>query len=99
MRPIRYRHFYDIPRSFLVTADDITYLFDCPFNESGDEYPEHFSVYRVGTPLEDDPEAIAWDDLQEGGEYLGTVSTSSVLFDESRRRSVDETILNSLSRG
>ncbi|MBI3437578.1 MAG: hypothetical protein HY054_02795 [Proteobacteria bacterium] len=39
--PIRYRDFWDLPRAFSVDYDGKTYFFDCPFNESIDDYQQN----------------------------------------------------------
>ena len=43
--PIEYLGFWDVPRNFLVRFQGKSYLFDCPFDDDLDDYPESYSVY------------------------------------------------------
>lgn len=45
--PIQYRDFYDIPRIFVMHHLGDTFVFDCPFDDDADEYPEYYVVRRL----------------------------------------------------
>jgi hypothetical protein len=87
--PIRYRDFHDVPRIFLVTGNDQTYLFDCPFDEKADEYPPEYTVYLM-PPLSEQELAGSWVDFEKRAlRRLGCVPVRSVMFDATRRRQMD----------
>ena len=44
---IQYRGFWDVPRIFLAHHQGQTFLFDCPFSEELDDYPEVFKDYLL----------------------------------------------------
>ena len=44
-----YRDFYDRPRAILCTGREGTFYFLCPFDETADDYAEHYEVYRLPT--------------------------------------------------
>ena len=93
---IIYRDFWDVPRIFVVRHHGRQYLFDCRFNESAEDCE---AAYRVYT-LPDLPESElngSWEGLAERAEsYLGEVAVESVIFDPSRRRTIDTRILDEL---
>lgn len=94
--PIQYRDFWDVPRVFLTHVEGKNYLFDCPFDDSLEDYPTHYHVYEMP----------ALSKLQLKGSWLnlrnlaiaeiGTVPVQSVHFDPTRRQSIDLAIFNEL---
>lgn|SRR5438046_1164081 len=95
---IQYRDFYDVPRIFLVNHRGTLYLFDCPFDQDLDEYPD---IYRVFV-LPSDPCSDlsgSWDDLaSRATAYLGEVPVKSVQFDSTRRREIETDVIDELER-
>lgn len=86
---ISYREFYDVPRVFIAVFGGTTYIFDCPFDDAMDEYPDHYNVYV----LEDDTMLHgSWEGIDAHGQLVGVVPVSSVAFDETKRRSVDDSV-------
>jgi hypothetical protein len=49
--PIRYRDFYDLPRIFITSYNGQDYLFDCPFDDELDDYPDSYRVYQENCSL------------------------------------------------
>ncbi len=86
--PIRYRGFWTVPRIFLVRHLGLLYLFDCPFSEELDDYPDVYSVYTLpDIPDEDTPND--WTTLvPRATAYLGTVPVKEVRFDPTRRKTI-----------
>ena len=87
--PIRYADFYDVPRVFALEHRGSLYVFNCPFDEAQDDYPDSYTIYQIaGAKL---PEgALSWADLIRAGREVGTRRVSEVRFDPSRRNSIDE---------
>jgi hypothetical protein len=95
--PIRYRDFWDIPRIFLAVYGERLFLFDCPFEEEAEDYPDHYHVY-VLSPLGEEALAGSWADLSSKAiQHLGDVPLASVQFDPSHRRAINASILQQLT--
>ena len=76
--PIEYSEFYDVPRLFVVTHDGVTYLFDAPFDDSLDDYPDSYAVSTL-PPLRPDELAVSWASLPSRAvRHLGSVPVSAV---------------------
>jgi hypothetical protein len=89
--PIRYADFYDVPRLFAVEHDPV-FVFDCPFDDDGDEYRDTYRVLRVPSlPLSGELDFAA-----SSGEQVGEVPVVDVEFDETRRRAIRASVLDSL---
>jgi hypothetical protein len=94
--PIRYREFWDVPRIFLVPYQGKWFLFDCPFDEAGEDFPDSYRVYVIPEPSEAEL-AGSWDKLHTKATwYSGDVSIGNVRFDASKRREIDTSILDEL---
>ena len=94
---IIYREFYDVPRIFVVSFDGKQYLFDCRFDESADDYPDMYQVFVLPN-LRDHELNGSWDRLTERAQkHLGQVLVKSVVFDESRRRAIDPSVIEELA--
>lgn len=95
---IQYRDFYDVPRIFLVNHRGTIYLFDCPFDEGLDEYPDIYKVF-VLPPDSCSDLSGSWDDLaSHATAYLGDIPVKSVQFDSTRRREIDADVIDELDR-
>ena len=90
--PFEYRDFYDIPRIFVVRHDNELFLFDCRFSPHADDYSSRFDVYALPASLEDSLGKISWEGLSAAGRAVGSVETSSVEFDDSQRRLVNDEV-------
>ena len=96
MIPLEYRDFYDIPRMFILSFNDQTYLFDCPFDDASDAYPDRYSIYLMPNLNAEDLAGL-WDGLASRAiSKVGEVSTDQVKFDRSLRSSVDSEIVSHL---
>lgn len=94
--PIRYRDFYDIPRAVVTDRCGRLYLFDCLFDHSRDDYEEKYEVYLLPEDLRDRLDGMSWTDLRHQGEFIGSVSTNSVEFDQTRRHAIRDTIFREI---
>ncbi len=85
--PIVYREFYDVPRVFIVFAGDERILLDCQFDQSRDDYPTEYQVYRMARGFS--PPSGSWANvIGEAVEHLGAMPVAAVHFDATGRRSV-----------
>lgn len=97
--PFTYRGFYDVPRMLVVERKGYLYLFDCPFDEELDDFPDHYTVYRLDPSVWDRLDAGSWVDLAQAGQRIGRVSVRDVEFDESRRRYIHERAFSQILPG
>lgn len=94
--PIRYRDFYDVPRAFVVEHAGEVYLFDSPFDDRADEYPDHYKVYRLELESSASLDIASWTDLAKGSRFLGVIPIARVTFDPTRRASIDGAVFGLL---
>jgi hypothetical protein len=93
---IIYRDFWDVPRIFIVRHHGRQYLFDCRFDESAEDFEAAYRVYTL-PDLPESEVSGSWEGLAERAEsYLGEVPIESVIFDPSRRRTIDTRIIDEL---
>ena len=96
---IRHRDLWDVPRIFLASYQGSHFLFDCPFDESTEDYPEQYHVYLM-PPIKDEELVGSWADLPKKAiRYLGDVAITSVSFDASRCKEIDAAIFQQLGTG
>lgn len=94
--PIRYREFWDVPRIFLVHYQGKWFLFDCPFDETSEDFPDSYRVYLIPEPSEEEL-AGSWDKLHEKATHCsGEVPLARIHFDPSKRREIDASVLDDL---
>jgi hypothetical protein len=91
---IRYRGYYDIPRMIVVKKDRSLFLLDCPFDDSIDEYPSVFTIYRLPPDLESQLDNMSWERLGSLGERLGQIPVELVEFDTTRRNAINASIFD-----
>ena len=93
---IRYRDFYDLPRIFITNYQGRFYLFDCPFNDELDDYPDSYRVYQLPALTEAELEG-SWEHLPElATSFLGVSPLTEVQFDPTKRERVNTVILSKL---
>lgn len=86
--PITYRDFWDVPRIFFANHDGRLYLFDCQFDEPGEDYPNEYQVFQMPV-LTDADYAGSWAGLwHKAVGKLGDVPIPAVRFDPSRRKAI-----------
>lgn len=93
---IQYRDFYDVPRIFVTNHQGQLYLFDCPFDDALDDYPDSYRVYQLPALTEAEL-AGSWENLPSRAlRVLGTVAVTDVQFDPTKRAYVNTTSLSQL---
>ena len=60
---IKYREYHDVPRAIVASRGNETFFFDCRFDETIDEYPDHYRVYLM-PPLGNDQVSGSWESLE-----------------------------------
>ncbi len=95
MKPVRslpipileYRDFYDIPRAFIIEPQrGMLLYFDCAFDEDRDDYDDTFKVAVLrSTERSSLPKDWGKLDLLAN---IGSVPTTTVHFDDTRRKEV-----------
>ena len=90
MLPIRYAGFYDVPRVFAVEREGCIYIFDCPFDDEEDEYPDKYVVYRLPDETLASTADAAWKELIQSAVRIGECAVSDVHFDVTRRNAIDD---------
>ena len=95
--PIQYRDFWDLPRIFIASYDRKLFLFDCPFDETAEDYPETYKVYILPGQREEELTG-SWDKLHlRASHFLGEVPISKVEFDPTRRQGIQPSVLEELA--
>ncbi len=93
---IQYREFYDVPRIFLVRHKAQLFLFESPFDEAADEYSAQYEIYLM-PELSNKDLAGSWVELRgRASRRLGSLPVNEVQFDDTRRRTIETSVLNSL---
>jgi hypothetical protein len=94
--PIQYRGFWDVPRIFLARYQGRTFLFDCPFDEQLDDYPDTYGVFLL-PDLQEEELPKDWTCLrQRAVDCLGNIPVSRVTFDPTKRQSIDSGLLDEI---
>jgi hypothetical protein len=97
MTPITYRDFWDVPRIFIARREGDVLLFDCPLDETTEDYPNCYRVYLI-PDLQDDELGGSWDKLHlKARRSLGEIPVRSVCFDATKRQGVATALLDSLA--
>jgi hypothetical protein len=98
--PIEYSGFYDAPLAFRVWHDDGWYYFwRGYFDEEADDYPSVYEVFRVEGSRTDKP-CNGWDLADyDPKQFVGRLSMKQVLFDESKRNSINARTFSLISHG
>jgi hypothetical protein len=94
--PINYREVWDVPRIFFVAYRGELFLFDCPFDEETEDYPDLYHVYLMPS-LSEQELAGSWGRVAEKAlEHLADVPIGHVQFDPSMRQSMNASLLEEL---
>ena len=95
--PIRYLGFWDVPRNFLVRWRGELYLFDCPFDEQLDDYPDAYTVYTLPELPQEEIDAD-WTALPDKApRKVGTVPIAAGRFDPTRRNAIGAEAFDALT--
>ncbi|MBX9678872.1 MAG: hypothetical protein K2X38_08900 [Gemmataceae bacterium] len=96
MNPIEYRDFWDVPRMFIVRYRGLSFLFDCAFNETEEDYGDSYRVMLLPELTESALQGSWADFSKRAMRDLGTVAIRDIVFDPSRRQAIDSGFLDRL---
>ena len=85
-----------MPRCIYVPSGGSAYLFDCPFDEALDDYPECYDVYLMPLMSHEQMRALRGALSDQAIRRLGRVLVSAVRFDTTRRKEIDLDVLQQL---
>lgn len=93
-----YRDFWDFPRLFIIELNDGNLLlFDCKFNDETEDYDDVFQVYLI-PPIGDEEMLGSWANLSmKAIRYVGEVGINELRFDDTKRKYIDDAILDFFS--
>jgi len=95
---IKYFSFWDVPRTFAFERGGNVYVLTSEFDDDLDEYPDNYEVFLVSSigslsMLSD------WKSIEPLPKTsVGRIPVASVRFDESRRKYVDGSFLDTIRR-
>lgn len=93
--PINYRDYWDVPRVFVVEYKGRTFLFNCPFDDDEDDYPEEYRVYEVDYDLHEFTD-LPWDAIPgERARLLAVLPVNCPSFADSKPRTINPDIFTS----
>jgi hypothetical protein len=96
-RDIKYYGFWDQPRTFHTLGGEQTFLFDCQFDESLDDYPSTYNVYEIPRSDLASLQMLLNELSTRSSYFLGTLALPQSAFDETLRRQIDLGILSELT--
>jgi hypothetical protein len=92
----KYREFWDVPRMFLIDSEYGSLLFDCPFDETLEDYGNDYRVFLMPILSDADLEE-SWANLPSRAvRFLGSIPISKVHFDATNRSFIDRRTLSQL---
>jgi hypothetical protein len=96
--PILYRGYWDVPRIVLVRRGGQVFLFNCPFSEELDDYPDDYEVFLLPPDTHEENLPADWTLLRNlAVRRLGTIPVDRVTFDPTRRKFIDGAILEEVA--
>jgi hypothetical protein len=100
MTPFDYGWFYDVPRCISLRYRGRRFLLQSAFDENLDEYPGEYSVYIVPESADDSRPVCSPEFLSNTPmACIGQIPVDEVIFDPSKRKELDASILDSLVAG
>lgn len=95
---ISYSGFYDFPLAFVASYGGRQYLFWRVFNDELDDYPQEYEVFTLPNLSEAEVKK-SWSTLpKKANTCLGKVSINQIVFDPTRRNSIESTIFERLQQ-
>jgi acyl-coenzyme A synthetase/AMP-(fatty) acid ligase len=95
-RPIKYFSFWDVPRTFAFEQAGKVYVLTSEFDDDLDEYPDDYDVFVV-SGIGSLSVVSDWKSIEPLPKTrIGKIPVAAVHFDESRRKLVDSSCLESI---
>ena len=100
MTPFQYVEFYDVPRCIVLRYREKLFLLQSAFDDHLDEYPDSYSVYLLPERVKDAVQKGSWEFLSNTQmSCIGHIQVKDVVFDPTKRKELDASILDSLVSG
>jgi hypothetical protein len=96
MIPFKYIDFYDVPRCIVLRYRERMILLQSAFDEKLDDYPPVYSVYLLPESAEGLLRNNSWEFLNTSLTRMGEIRIDEVVFDPSKRKELDASILANL---
>ena len=94
---IHYSGFWDLPLAFMVRWKGSLYLFFREFDDTQDEYEDHYRVYLL-PPWTEEETKSSWERIEtKATMHLGKVAVKDVTFDPTHRQEIDASIFETLA--
>src|SRR5438309_10980414 len=94
---INYRECWDVPRIFFVQFAGESYLFDCPFDNEVEDYPDKYEVFLMPR-LTHEEMVGSWEHIKNRAIHkLGDIPVSAVQFDPTHRMEIRSDIFDRLT--
>jgi hypothetical protein len=95
---IKYFSFWDVPRTFVFECCGRVYLLTSEFDDDADEYPDDYEVFIVSA-IGNLPGVSEWKSIEPLSKTsVERVPVASVRFDDSHRKYVDGSFLDTMRR-
>jgi hypothetical protein len=96
MVPFKYVEFCDVPRLITFKYRDKFFLLASYFDEEKDDYEENYLIEILPPWVEQRIGEASWTVLEDdiGAKLLGEIPVKDVVFDLTKRRTLDPTFLN-----
>jgi hypothetical protein len=96
MISFQYVEFYDVPRCIALPYRERIFLLQSAFDESLDDYPSSYSIYVLPDSVKDSLRRGSWEFLRNTPmTCIGQIRIDKVVFDPSKRKELDASILDS----
>ena len=96
VQPIKYFSFWDVPRTFAFEQTGTVYMLTSEFDDDLDDYPDDYEVFVV-SGIGNLSVVTDWKSIEPLHKTrVGRVPVATVRFDESRRKFVDSSFLDSI---
>jgi hypothetical protein len=96
MVPFKYVDFYDVPRLILFQYREHLFLLSSYFDKDKDDHDDDYSIEVLPSSVAQRIEKESWKVLEdlEGRRPLGEIPVKDVIFDQTKRRTLDPGFLD-----
>ena len=96
MTAFQFGGFWDVPRGIALLYRGRLVYMESYFDEELDEYPSIYSVYVYPETVEYPSAESPWAFKDSPATFIGEIPIRDVLFDPSKRKELDATVLDGL---
>jgi hypothetical protein len=94
--PFKYVDFYDVPRLIILRYRSFLFLLASYFDEKKDDHDDYYTIFILPSWVEQKIAESSWRVIEQdiGARRVGTVQIANVVFDDTKRKSLDPTFLD-----